>query len=145
MVVDSGATNKYLDPALTPGVRAHMCDVEDLQVPHTVVAAGQHLLKGEATVTIFGAVMDDNGNVRRVFFRVVLVPDLGTNLFSVTAAMQEEVATLFHPANPRLESGDVVIPMQTCGVDDATGKPHVLHRGETRGWRRGPDGPRASP
>ena len=36
--------------------------------------------------------------------------------------MQKGVATLFHPANPRLESGDVVIPMQTCGVDDATGK-----------------------
>ena len=99
-----------------------MCDVEDLQVPHTIVAAGQHLLKGVTTGTIFGAVTDDNGNDRRVSFRVVLVPDLGTNLFSVTAAMQKGVATLFHPANPRLESGDVVIPMQTCGVDDATGK-----------------------
>ena len=37
-------------------------------------------------------------------------------------AMQKGVATLFHPSNPRLELGDVVIPMQTCGVDDATGK-----------------------
>ena len=99
-----------------------MCDVEDLQVPHTVVAAGQHLLKGEATVTIFGAVMDDNGKDRRVSFPIVLVPGLGTNLFSVTAAMQKGVATLFHPTNPRLESGDVVIPMQICGVDNATGK-----------------------
>ena len=122
MAVDSGATDNYLDPALTPGVRAHMCDVEDLQVPHTIVAAGQHLLKGVTTGTIFGAVTDDNGNDRRVSFRVVLVPDLGTNLFSVTAVMQKGVATLLHPANPRLESGDVVIPMQTCGVDDATGK-----------------------
>ena len=59
---------------------------------------------------------------RRACFRVVLVPDLGTNLFSVTAAMQKGVATLFHPIAPRLESGNVVIPMQTCGVDDATGK-----------------------
>ena len=30
MVVDSGATNHYRDLALTPGVRAYMCDVEDL-------------------------------------------------------------------------------------------------------------------
>ena len=66
MGVDSGATNNYLDPALTPGVRAHMCDVDDLQVPHTIVAAGQHLLKGVTTGTIFGAVTDDNGNDRRV-------------------------------------------------------------------------------
>ena len=52
-----------------------------------------------------------------------MVPNLGTYFFSMTAAMQNGVATLFHPANPRLESGDVVLPMQTCGVDDTTGKP----------------------
>ena len=95
MVVDSGATNKYLDPALTPGVRVNMCDVEDLEVPHTIVAAGQRLLKGIPTGTIFGAVTDDNGNDRRVSFRVVLVPYLSSNVFSVAAAMQKGVATLF--------------------------------------------------
>ena len=113
MVVDSGATNNYLDPALSSGVRAHICNVEDLQVPHTIVAAGQHLLKGVTTGTIFGAVMDDNGNNRRVSFRFVMVPELVTNLFSVTAAMQKEVATLFHPPNPRLESGDMVIQISS--------------------------------
>ena len=81
MVVDSGATNNYLDPALTPGVRAYMCDVEDLPVPHTIVAAGQHLLKGVTTGTILGTVTDDNGNDRRISFRVVLAPDLGTISF----------------------------------------------------------------
>ena len=99
-----------------------MCDVEDLQVPHTIVAAGQHLLKGVTTGTILGAVTDDTGNDRRVSFRVDLVPDLGTNLFSLTPAMQKGVATLFHPTNPRLGSGGVVIPMQTSGVNGATGK-----------------------
>ena len=113
MVVDSGATNNYLDPAISSGVRAHICDVEDLQVPHTIVAAGQHLLKGVTTGAIFGAVMDDNGNDRRVSFRFVLVLELVTNLFSVTAAMQKEVATLFHPPNPRLESGDMFIQISS--------------------------------
>ena len=121
MVVDSGATNNYHAPALTPEVRAHICDVEDLQVSHTIVAAGQHLLKGATTGTIFGAVTDNDGNVWRVSLLVVVVPDLGTNLFAVTTAMKQGVATLSHPANPRLESGGVVIPIQTCGVDDATG------------------------
>ena len=68
--MDSGATNNY-DPALTQRVRAHMCDVGDRQVPHKIVAAGQHLLKGVTTGTIFGAVTDDNGNDRRVSVRVV--------------------------------------------------------------------------
>ena len=40
MVVDSGATDNYVDPALTPGLRAYMRDVEELRVPHTIVAAG---------------------------------------------------------------------------------------------------------
>ena len=122
MVADNGATNNYLHPALTPGVRAHMCDVEDLQVPHTIVTTGQHLLKGLTTGIIFGTLTDDNGNDRRVSFRAVLVPDLGTNLFSVTAAMQKGVTTVFLPVKPRLKSGDVCVPMQTCGVDDGTGK-----------------------
>ncbi|CAB1110628.1 unnamed protein product [Ectocarpus sp. CCAP 1310/34] len=113
MVVDSGATDNYLDPGLTPGLRAHMRDVEHLRVPHTIVAAGQHVLKGVTTGTIFGAVTDDNGNDRHVSLRVILVSGLGTNLFSVTLAMLKGVATLFHPDNPRLESGDVVFPMQT--------------------------------
>ncbi|CAB1109507.1 unnamed protein product [Ectocarpus sp. CCAP 1310/34] len=122
MVVDSGATDNYLDPGLTPGLRAHMRDVERLRVPHTIVAAGQHVLKGVATGTIFGAVTDDNGNDRHVSFRGILVPGLGTNLFSVTLAMLKGVATLFHPDNPRLESRDVVFPMQTLGLDATTGK-----------------------
>eukprot|EP00903_Cladosiphon_okamuranus_P005795 g5742.t1 len=122
MVVDSGATDNFLDPSLTPGVRAHVRDVEDLPVPHTIVAAGQNLLQGVVTWTITGSVADNSGHGRLVSFRVVLVPGLGTNLFSVTAAMQQGVATLFHPTNPGLESGDVVIPMQTLGMDDTTGK-----------------------
>ena len=88
-LVDSAATNKYLGPELTPEVRSHICDVEDLQLPHTVVAAGQIHLKGITSGTIVGDVTDDNGNDRRVSFRVVSLPDLGTIFISVTVAMQE--------------------------------------------------------
>ena len=49
MVVDSGATANFLDPELTPGVRARMRDIEILSVPHTIVAAGEHMLKGVET------------------------------------------------------------------------------------------------
>ena len=51
--------------------------------------------------------------------------------------MQKGVATLFHPTNPRLESGDMVFPMQTCGVDDATGKLMCSIEVELRGGAAG--------
>ena len=123
MVVDSGATDNYVDPTLTPRLRAYMRDVEELRVPHTIVAAGQNLLQDIATGTICGAVTDDSGNDRLIHFRVIIVlPGLDTNLFSVTAAMLKGVATLFHPTNPRMEKDGVVVPMQQLGVDDTTGK-----------------------
>lgn len=122
MLVDSGASDNYLDPALTPGLRAYMRDVEDLRVPHTIVAAGQHLLHGVATGTISGTVTDDGGNDLPVSFRAILVPGLGTNLFSVSEAMLKGVATVFHPEKPRLESEDVTVPMQNLGEAAATGK-----------------------
>ena len=66
MVVDSGATDNFLDPELTPGVWARMRDIEILSVPHTIVAAGKHLLKGGDTGIIFGAVTDNRGNALHV-------------------------------------------------------------------------------
>ena len=117
IMVDSGATDGYVDPALTPGVRAYMRDVEELRVPHTIVGAGQNLLQGVATGTICGTVNDDSGNDELISFRVIAVPGLGTNLFYVTADMLKGLATLFHPTNPRLEKDGVVVPMQQLGVD----------------------------
>ena len=59
-------------------------------------------------------------------FHAVLVPGLGSNLFSVCNAWVQGIATLFHPAKPRLEYsevdyGDVALPMNLVGVDK-TGK-----------------------
>ena len=145
MVVDSGATDNYVDPALTPGLRAYMHDVEELRVPHTIVAAGQNLLQGVATGTICGAVTDDSGNDRLISFRVNVVPGLGTNLFSVTAAMLKGVATLFHPTNPRLEKDGVVCPDAATGGRRHDRQSHVLHQGEAWGWSWGPDDLRRQP
>ena len=122
MLVDSGASDRYVPPSLTPGLRASIGDFDVLQVPHTIVAAGQGLLKGVAMGTVHGTVTDDGGNKRHNSFRAVVVPVLGTNLFSVTTAMLKGVTTLFHPANPRLEKAGVVLPMQQLGTDETTGK-----------------------
>ena len=122
MVLDSGATDTYVDPALTPGLLAKMRDVQHLRVPHTIVAAGQHLLQGAATWTVCGVVVDNRRQELPVSFRVIVVPGLGASLLSVTAAMLKGVATMFEPGDPRLEKDGVAVPMEELGVDQSTGK-----------------------
>ena len=73
MVVYSGATDNHVDPALTRSFGAYMRDVDELRVPHTIVAAGQNILQGVAAGTICGAVTDDSGNDRLISFRVIVV------------------------------------------------------------------------
>lgn len=68
MLVDSGATYNFVDPSLTPWLRDSMRDIEVLQVPHMIVAAGQHLLKGVEAGTILGTVTDDGGKERPISF-----------------------------------------------------------------------------
>ena len=43
---------------------------------------------------------------------------MGSNLFSVTTAMQKGIATSFHPDKPRLEYDDVVLPMNVIETDE---------------------------
>ena len=100
MLVDSGASDRYVPPSLTPGLRASIGDFDVLQVPHTIVAAGQGLLKGVAMGTVHGTVTDDGGNKRHNSFRAVVVPVLGTNLFSVTTAMLKESPRCFTQPTP---------------------------------------------
>ena len=58
-----------------------------LDVPHAIVAAGQHVLHGVATGTVQGTVIDDGGRERYFALQAVVVPGMGTTLFSVTEAM----------------------------------------------------------
>ena len=83
MPVDTGATHNFVDPLLTPRLQDMMNDYSVLDVPHAIVAAGQHVLQGVATGTVQGTVFDDGGRERNFFFQAVVVPGMGANLFSV--------------------------------------------------------------
>ena len=45
MLVGSGATHNFVDPLLTPRLQDMMSDYCVLDVPHTIVASGQHVLQ----------------------------------------------------------------------------------------------------
>ena len=106
MLVDSGATHNFVEPLLTPRLQDIMSDYCVLDVPYTIVAAGQHVLEGVATGTVQGTVIDDGGRERNFFFQATVVPGMGANMFSVTEAMSKGVSTIFHPHKPRMEFDD---------------------------------------
>ena len=87
MLADDGATPTFVDPLLNPRLQDIQCDYCVLDVPHTIVATGQHVFQGVATGTVQGTVIDDGERERNCYFQVVVVPGMGTTLFSVTEAM----------------------------------------------------------
>ena len=121
-MVESRATHNVVDPFLTSRLKEFMSDYRVLNVPQNIVDIGEHVLKGVATGIVRGTVTDDGGHERQFSFDAVVVPGMGSNLFSVTTAMQKRIATLFHPDKPRLEYDDVVHPMSVLGTDEATGR-----------------------
>ena len=87
MLMGSGATHNFVDPLVTLRLQDMMSDYCVLDVPHTILAAGQHVFQGVATGTVQGTVIDDGERERNCYFQVVVVPGMGTTLFSVTEAM----------------------------------------------------------
>ena len=122
MMVDSGATHNFVDPVLTPRLQGMTSDYCVLDVPHTIVAACQHVLQGVATGTVQGTFIDDGGRERNFCFQAIVVPGMGANLFSDTEEMWKGVFTFFHPHKPWMEFDGIVLPMNLLGTDEQTGK-----------------------
>ena len=89
MLVDSGATHNFVVPLLTPRLQDMSSDYCVLDVPHTIVAAGQHVLQGVPTGIVQGTVIDDGGRERNFSFQAVVVSVMGANLFSVRQCGRE--------------------------------------------------------
>ena len=101
MLVDSGGTYNFVDPLLTPRPQNMM---SDYCIPHTIVAAVQHVLQGVATGTVQGTVIDISGCERNFSSQTVVLPGLGANLFPVTEAMRKGVSAIFYPRKPKMDS-----------------------------------------
>ena len=61
MLVDSGATEHFLDDELIPGLKDHLMNPTPLDVPKTTITAGNRKLLGTMTGTINGTITDQNG------------------------------------------------------------------------------------
>ena len=117
ILVDSGSSGHYVDTDLHPGLKDCMRDYEVLKQPHLIVTAGEQVIEGKAKGTIIGTFNDQHGKKRPVSFSAIAVPGLGRHLFSPVVALEMGVATIFDSTQPRLEMGDVIVPLKRLGND----------------------------
>ena len=112
MVVDSGASDHYVDDKLDKDIKQLMFDYQEFDTPRTITTAGLHTLLGTATGKVRSKVTDSNGRTRKATLPITIVPGIGRNRFSSGAA-QSITTTIFH--NGRLERGNVNFPQRRDG------------------------------
>ena len=75
------------------------------------------MLDGTVKGMLQGLVTDDNGNQILVRVDIVVVPEIGRNLFSVMTAAKKGIATIFDYENPRLEGINTTVPLRSDSGD----------------------------
>lgn len=116
LLIDSGATEHYLDSYLVPGL-LDMSDFRALLVPKSIVAAGGHVLRGTHSGVLPVSVADDKGKFHRIKLTCILVPGLGRHIFSTMEASRRGVTTTIEAGCHRLVKGDITLPLQQLDQD----------------------------
>ena len=117
VMVDSGASGRYFDDAIIRDLKHRLQDYVHLTRPRKILTAGGAMLDGTAEGVLQGLVTDDNGNQILVRVDIVVVPEIGRNLFSVMTAAKKGIATIFDDKNPRLEGFNVTVPLRSESGD----------------------------
>ena len=102
MLVDSGASDHFVDGELIPGLLQCITDNQKLGQPEPIETAGNKKVFATATGTIRRHIINRSGQPIPVHIFVLIVPGMGRHLFSARA-MKSGVCTTFETGNPRLQ------------------------------------------
>ncbi|CAM9605138.1 unnamed protein product [Ascophyllum nodosum] len=117
LMMDNGASGYYFDDAIIRDLKHRLQDYVHLTTPRTILTAGEDLLKRTAEGVLQGLAADNNGNQILVWVDVVMVPEIGRNLFSTMTAAKKGNETMFDYENPRLEGFNVAVPLRSESGD----------------------------
>ncbi len=117
MLVDSGATEHFVDDQLIPELKEKMLNYTVLSTPKKIRAAGKHILLGTVTGILIGSITDKTGKKHEVGFPSVIVSGLGRHLFSSSDAASRGISTVIEPGNPHLKRNNIVVPLQQLDAD----------------------------
>ena len=82
MVVDSGASDHYVDYKLVEGIKQLMFHYQEFDAPRTMTTAGLHTLLATAIGHSRSKVTDSNDRTTMVTIPITIVPGRGRNLLS---------------------------------------------------------------
>ena len=112
LLVDSGASESFLDDELVPGLKERMREFKELSTPKEITTAGKHTIYGVDTGIISFAIRDSHGAQLPVNLRALVVPGLGRNIFAPTAELKNGVRFVLEVGNPHLTIGGIIIPLK---------------------------------
>ena len=102
MLVDSGVTEHFLDDELIPGLKNRTMSSTLLDVPKTIITAGNRKLLGTMTGTINGTITEETGRPHPAHFPGLIVSGLGHHILSPTTAMTRGITTTLEERNSYL-------------------------------------------
>ena len=109
LLVDSGASESFLDDELIPDLKTRMREFKTLSTPREITTAGKHT--GIGTGIISFTIRDNHGTQLPVNMRALVVPGLGRNIFAPTAELRNGVRFVLEK-KPYLTIRGTVIPLK---------------------------------
>ena len=111
LLVDSGASESFLDDELIPDLKTRMREFKTPSTPREITTAGKHTLHGIGTGIISFTIRDNHGTQLPVNMRALVVPGLGRNIFAPTAELRNRVRFVLEK-KPYLTIRGTVIPLK---------------------------------
>ena len=111
LLVDSGASESFLDDELIPDLKTRMREFKTLSTPREITTAGKHTLHGIGTDIISFTIRDNHGTQLPVNMHALVVPGLGRNIFAPAAELRNGVRFVLEK-KPYLTIRGTVIPLK---------------------------------
>ena len=112
LLVDSGASESFLDDELIPGLKERMREFKGLSTPKEITTAGKHTIYGVGTGIISFTIRDSHGAQLPVTPRALVVQGLGRNTFAPTAELKNGVRSILEVGNSHLTIEGVTISLK---------------------------------
>ena len=112
ILVDSGASDHYVDEFLIPELNRRLLDYTCLTTPRRILTAGGALLDGTGEGNLQRVIIENYGNGHFVRIQIFVVPTIVRNLFLVKTATRNGIVSIFDRENPRLEAFAITLPLR---------------------------------